>query len=62
MSQNLILKLAGLIDLSIEQRMTITKMGDKSEAFCRKAVEVLGNNPGVLSVNYSLAEVKRDLA
>lgn len=55
-------KLAGLIDLSIDQRMTITKMGDKSEAFCRKAVEVLGNNPGVLSVNYSLAEVKRDLA
>ncbi len=53
---------AGLIDLSIEQRSTITKMGDKSEAFCRKAVEVLGNNPGVLSVNYSLAEVQNDLA
>lgn len=55
-------KFAGLIDLSIEQRSTITKMGDKSEAFCRKAVEVLSNNPGVLSVNYNLAEVKRDLA
>lgn len=55
-------KLAGLIDLSIEQRSTLTKMGDKSEAFCRKAVEVLSNNPSVLSVNYNLAEVKRDLA
>ncbi|WP_343661453.1 hypothetical protein [Ralstonia sp.] len=55
-------KFVGLIDLSIEQRSTVTKMGDKSEAFCRKAVEVLGNNPGVLAANYNLAEVKRDLA
>ena len=55
-------KLAGLIDLSIEQRSTLMKMGDKSEAFCRKAVEVLGNNPGVLPANFSLAELLRDLA
>ncbi|MGN6140851.1 MAG: hypothetical protein ACTHNV_18330 [Ralstonia sp.] len=37
-------------------------MGDKSEAFCRKRVEVPSKNPGVLSVNYNLAEVKRDSA
>ncbi|MEV8470161.1 hypothetical protein [Ralstonia sp. UNC404CL21Col] len=55
-------KLAGLIDLSIEQHSTLMKMGDKSEAFCRKAVEVLGNNPGVLPANFSLAELRRDLA
>ena len=55
-------KLAGLIDLSIEQRSTLMKMGDKSEAFCRQAVEVLGNNPGVLPANFSLAELRRDLA
>jgi hypothetical protein len=55
-------KLAGLIDLSVEQRSTLMKMGDKSEAFCRKAVEVLGNNPGVLPANFSLAELRRDLA
>jgi len=55
-------KFAGLIDLSIEQRSTVMKMGDKSEAFCRKAVEVLGNNPGVLPVNFNLPEVRRDLA
>lgn len=52
-------KLAGL---SVEQRSTLMKMGDKSEAFCRKAVEVLGNNPGVLPANFSLAELRRDLA
>ncbi|KHK55321.1 hypothetical protein PI87_13230 [Ralstonia sp. A12] len=55
-------RLTGLIDLSIEQRRFLTKMGDKSEAFARKAVEVLGNNPNVLPGNFNLAEVRRDLA
>ena len=54
-------KLVGLIDLSTEQRSGVVKMGDKSEAFCRKAVEVLANNPGVLPGNFSLAEMRRDL-
>ena len=54
-------KLVGLIDLSTEQRSGVVKMGDKSEAFCRKAVEVLANNPGVLPANFSLAEMRRDL-
>lgn len=55
-------KLTSLIDLSIEQRRFLTKMGDKSEAFARKAVEVLGNNPNVLPGNFNLAELRRDLA
>ena len=37
-------------------------MGDKSEAFARKAVEVLHNNPNVLPGNFDLAELRRDLA
>lgn len=55
-------KLTGLIDLSTEQRSAVVKMGDKSEAFCRKAVEVLSNNPGVLPGNFNMAEMRRDLA
>nr|WP_311529939.1 hypothetical protein [uncultured Ralstonia sp.] len=55
-------KLTGLIDLSIEQRRFLTKMGDKSEAFARKAVEVLGTNPNVLPANFNIAELRRDLA
>lgn len=55
-------KLTGLIDLSIEQRRFLNKMGDKSEAFARSAVEVLGNNPNVLPANFNLAEVRRDLS
>ena len=55
-------KLTSLIDLTPEQRRTVVKMGDKSEAFARKAVEVLGNNPAVLPANFNLPEVRRDLA
>lgn len=54
-------RLVGLIDLSIEQRSTLMKMGDKSEAFCRKTVEVLAANPNVLPATFNLAEVRRDL-
>lgn len=55
-------KLVGLIDLSTEQRSTLIKMGDKSEAFCRKTMEVLATNPGVLPANFNVQEMRRDLA
>lgn len=55
-------RFASLIDLSPQQRHALTKMGDKSEAFCRKAVEVLGANPNVLPPTFSLPEMRRDLA
>lgn len=55
-------RLVTLIDLSPEQRRALVKMGDKSEAFARKAVEVLANNPNVLPGNFDLAELRRDLA
>ncbi|MGS0623242.1 hypothetical protein ACU8YE_10085 [Ralstonia sp. VS2407] len=55
-------RLASLIDLTPVQRRTLVKMGDKSEAFARKAVEVLNNNPNVLPGNFDLTELRRDLA
>ena len=55
-------KFISLIDLSTEQRGALVKMGDKSEAFCRKAVEVLAANPNVLPPNFNVAEMRRDLA
>lgn len=54
--------LSGLTALTALQRSRLVKMGDKSEAFCRQAVDVMGENPGVLPVNFDLAEVRRDLA
>ncbi|CAJ0805171.1 hypothetical protein [Ralstonia thomasii] len=54
-------KLVGLIGLSTEQRSKLMKRGHKSEAFCREAVELLSNNPGVLPANFNLQEMRRDL-
>jgi hypothetical protein len=52
---------AVLLDLSVEQRHTLTKMGDKSEAFCRKALDILSSNPNVLPPTFDLVDAKRDL-
>ncbi|MDE2201245.1 MAG: hypothetical protein KGJ38_00830 [Burkholderiaceae bacterium] len=55
-------RLASLIDLTPAQRRTLVKMGNKSEAFARQAVEVLNHNPYLLPGNFDLAELRRDLA
>lgn len=51
-----------LIALTPEQRRGLTKMGDRSEAFCRQAGHVFGENPGVLPGNFDLGGYRRDLA
>lgn len=54
-------KLAGLIELSVEQRRNLSKMGDKSEAFCRQALIVLAENRQILPPGLDLAEAEQDL-
>ena len=51
-----------LIAMPAYERRQLTKMGNKSEAFCRQAIEVLIANPYVLPQNFDLAELQRDLA
>lgn len=53
---------ASLIALTPDQRHGLTKMGDKSEAFCRQAGHVFGDNPGVLPGNFDLPGYQRDIA
>ena len=55
-------ELTDLLALTPDQRRQMTKMGDKSEAFCRQAVGVFGENPGVLPRNFDLDGFRRDLA
>lgn len=55
-------KLAGLIDLSTDERRSLSKMGDKSEAFCRQTLNVLAQNPQLVPASLDLAEAERDLA
>ncbi|RZL01400.1 MAG: hypothetical protein EOP36_11755 [Rubrivivax sp.] len=54
-------KLAGLIDLSADERRALPKMGQKSEAFCRQTLTVLAQNPQVVPSGLDLAEAQRDL-
>jgi len=55
-------RLTGLIGLQPEERRELTKMGDKSEAFCRAAVTTLRNHPDVLPRGFSVEEYEADLA
>jgi hypothetical protein len=54
--------LTGLIGLTVEERRELTKMGDKSEAFCRAAMLTLGNHPDVLPRSFDLDGYRADLA
>ena len=54
--------LSGLVSLTPDERVRMIKMGDASEAFCRKALDVMGENPIVLAGNFDLPEMRRDLA
>ena len=53
--------LCGLIALTVDQRRQLTKMGDKSEAFCRQAMNVMADNPSILPRNLDLTALQRDL-
>lgn len=55
-------QLTGLVALTPDQRRQLIKMGDKSEAFCRQAVDVIGENPGILPRNFDDEGLRRDLA
>ena len=50
-----------LIDLSVDERRSLNKMGDKSEAFCRQTLNVLTQNPQVVPATLDLQEAQRDL-
>lgn len=54
-------KFAGFADLTPDQRKSLNKMGDKSEAFCRQSLNVLAQNPGVVPGNFNLADSQADL-
>ena len=55
-------KLAHLIELSVADRRSLVKMGDKSEAFCRQTLIVLDQNRQILPPTFDLAEAVQDLA
>lgn len=53
--------LTGLISLDNEERRSLTKMGQKSEFFCRQALSVLAQNPQIVPPSIGLADAQADL-
>lgn len=53
--------LAGMVSLSVDERVEITKMGPKSEMFARKAYDVLALSPEILPGNFDLQEFGADI-
>jgi hypothetical protein len=54
-------RLSALIGLTPELRRELTKMGNKSEAFCREAVTAFQKNIEVLPRNFDVDAYVRDL-
>ncbi len=54
-------KLPFLIDLTLEERKALPKMGDKSRAFVTKALEIAAQNPDFLPRSFDLEEMRRDV-
>ena len=55
-------QLSALIALDVGKRRKLTRMGDKSETFCRQTISVLKQNPQVVPPSVNVAEAQADLA
>jgi hypothetical protein len=55
-------KFSSFVSLDAEERQHITKMGDKSEPFCRQTITLLVQNPSVVPPSLDVAEAQSDMA
>lgn len=55
-------QLVDLVALTVPQRRKLSRMGDKSEAFCRHTLSALKQNPQVVPPSLKLTESVGDLA
>ena len=54
-------KLPFLIDLTTTDRQSLVKLGDKSQAFVKKALDVAEQNPGVLPAAFAVNQMRQDV-
>jgi hypothetical protein len=50
-----------MVDLTVEDRKALPKMGDKSRAFVNKALEIATQNPDFLPRSFDLEEMRKDV-
>lgn len=53
--------LAALTELSLQERLALPKMTDKSEDFCRRTLTVLSQNPQIVPPGLDVAQAQRGL-
>lgn len=54
-------KLKVLVELTAEQRVSLLRMGARSEAFVRHTLDTLEQDPDILPRSFDLEEMNRDL-
>lgn len=52
----------GLVALTSSSKLRAAKLGEKSESFCRQALQMLSENPQIIPPNLNVAEAVADLA
>ena len=54
-------QLSGLVALTTADKRRATKLGEKSEYFCRQTLRMLSENPQLIPPNLDLADAVSDL-
>lgn len=52
---------AGLVALSVRQKRSMLRMGERSESFSRQALQVISQNPQMIPANIPVASAVADL-
>ena len=53
-------QLDDFVELSVEQRRELLKLGPRSEVFCRATIDVMERNPGALPADFDLDAIRKD--
>ena len=53
-------QLDDFVELSVEQRRELLKLGPRTEVFCRATIEVMERNPGALPADFDLNAIRQD--
>ena len=53
-------QLDDFVELSVEQRRELLKLGPRSEVFCRATIDVMERNPGALPADFDLDAIRED--
>ena len=53
-------QLDDFVELSVEQRRELLKLGPRTEVFCRATIDVMERNPGALPADFNLDAIRQD--